>query len=124
MAGTSPTSCSSPGMCIAPPRVSASFNLMFSENAKTMSQPLWRAGGELRMSNGSPEPFEEKIGKPLGVPATLAFAYTVLWTAVAVVYWIVPLRFPGWVLWPSLGLLAVSLAVIFQGFRQVEENES
>ena len=69
------------------------------------------------MSNGTPEPFEDKIGKPLGVPATLALGYIVLWAAVAVVYWIVPLSFPGWVLWPSLALLAVSLAVIFRGFR-------
>ena len=69
------------------------------------------------MSNGSPEPFEDKIGKPLAVPATLAIAYTVLWTAAAIVHWIVPLRFPGWVLWTSLALLAVSLAVIFKGFR-------
>ena len=69
------------------------------------------------MSNGTPEPFEDKIGKPLGVPATLAITYTVLWTAAAVVHWIVPLRSPGWVLWPSLALLAVSLAVILRGFR-------
>ncbi len=69
------------------------------------------------MSNGTPEPFEDKIGKPLGVPATLAITYTLLWTAAAVVHWIVPLPFPGFVLWASLGLLAVSLAVIFRGFR-------
>ena len=69
------------------------------------------------MSNGTPEPFEDKIGKPLGVPATLAIGYTVLWVVVAVVDWIVPLRFPGWVLWPSLALLAVSPAVIFRGSR-------
>ncbi len=69
------------------------------------------------MSNGTPEPFEDKIGKPLGVPITLAIAYTVLWMAAAVVRWLVPLRLPGWVLWPSLALLAVSLAVIFKGFR-------
>ena len=69
------------------------------------------------MSNGTPEPFEEKIGKPLGVPTTLALGYIVLWAAVAVIHWIVPMRFPGWVLWPSLVLLAVSLAVIFRGFR-------
>jgi len=69
------------------------------------------------MSNGTPEPFEDKIGKPLGVPTSLAIGYTLLWTAVAVVYWIVPLGFPGWVLWPSLALLAVSLAVILRGFR-------
>ena len=69
------------------------------------------------MSNGTPEPFEDKIAKPLGVSATLTIGYTVLWTVVAVVHWIVPLRFPGWVLWPSLALLAVSLAVMFRGFR-------
>ncbi len=69
------------------------------------------------MSNGTPEPFEDKIGKPLGVPTTLALGYIVLWAAVAVVYWIVPLSLPGWVLWPSLALLAVSLAGIFRGFR-------
>ncbi len=69
------------------------------------------------MSNGTPEPFEDKIGKPLGVPATLAIAYTVLWTVGAVVHRIVPLRFPGWVLWSSLAPLAVSLAVIFKGCR-------
>ncbi len=63
------------------------------------------------------EPFEDKTAKPLGVPATLAIAYAVLWTTAAVVHWIVPLRFPGWVLWASLALLAVSLAVIFKGFR-------
>ena len=70
-----------------------------------------------RMSNGTPEPFEDKVGKPLGVPATLAIAYTVIWMVAAVVYWIVPMRFPGWVLWPSLALLAISLAVIFRGSR-------
>ena len=69
------------------------------------------------MSNGTPEPFEDKIEKPLGVPITLAIGYTVLWVAVAVVNWIVPLHFPGWVLWPSLALLAVSPAVIFRGSR-------
>ena len=69
------------------------------------------------MSNGTPEPFEDKIGKPLGVPATLAIGYTVVSGVVAVVYWIVPLHFPGWVLWPALALLAVSLAVIFRGSR-------
>ncbi len=69
------------------------------------------------MSNGSPEPFEDKIGKPLPVPATLAIAYTVLWMVAAVVQWIVRLHVPGWVLWASLALLAVSLAVIFKGFR-------
>ncbi len=69
------------------------------------------------MSNGTPEPFEDKTANPLGVPATLAIAYTVLWMAAAVVQWIVPLRVPGWVLWASLALLAVSLAVILKGFR-------
>ena len=69
------------------------------------------------MSNGSPESFEDKIGKPLGVPATLAIAYTVLWTAAVVVDWFVPLSFPNWVLWPSLALLAISVTVILMGFR-------
>ena len=69
------------------------------------------------MSNGTPGPFEDKSGKPLGVPTTLAIAYTLLWMAAAGVHWIVPLRFPGWVLWSSLALLAVSLVAIFRGSR-------
>jgi membrane protein YdbS with pleckstrin-like domain len=69
------------------------------------------------MSNGTPEPFEDKVGKPLGIPVTLAIAYTLLWTATAVVYWILSLSFPGWVLWSSLALLALSLVVIFRGPR-------
>ena len=69
------------------------------------------------MSNGTPEPFEDKVGKPLGVPATLAIAYTLLWTAAAAVHWMVSLSFPGWVLWSSLAPLALSLAVIFRGSR-------
>ena len=70
------------------------------------------------MSNGVPEPFEDRIGKPLGVPATLAITYAALWTATALVHWIVPLRFPfgvRWALWTSLALLAVSLATILKG---------
>jgi membrane protein YdbS with pleckstrin-like domain len=69
------------------------------------------------MSNGTPEPFEDKVGKPLGIPVTLAIAYTLLWTATAVVYWILSLSFPGWVLWSSLALLALSLVVIVRGPR-------
>jgi len=69
------------------------------------------------MSNGTPDLFEDKTGKPLGISATLAIAYTLLWTAAAIVYWIFSLRFPGWVLWSSLALLAVSLVVIVRGSR-------
>ena len=68
------------------------------------------------MSNGTPEPFEDKIGKPLGAPTKMAIAYTVLWTGAAVVHWIAPLGLADWLWWLSLALLAVSLAVIFKGF--------
>jgi hypothetical protein len=71
------------------------------------------------MSNGTPESFEDKATKPLGVPATLAIAYAVLWTVTAVIHLIVPLRFPfgvSWALWTSLALLVVSLATILKGF--------
>jgi hypothetical protein len=71
------------------------------------------------VSNGIPEPFEDKAGKPLGVPATLAIWYAVLWTVAALAHWIVPFRFPfgiGWARWISVALLALSLATILAGF--------
>ncbi len=70
------------------------------------------------MSNGVPEPFEDRTRRPLARPVLVAITYVVLWGtgAVASIWVDFPALFEvGWALYISILLLVISLIVIVKG---------
>ncbi len=70
------------------------------------------------MSNGAPEPFEDK-GKPLGSLIVLASAYVLLWGGAAILSPFIDVPWVdwemGWPMWASVLGLVIAVGLIAKG---------
>ncbi len=67
------------------------------------------------MSNGVPEPFEDRTGRPLPLPVRFAIAYVVLWAGLQLADFLIDIPLfsgMGWAFYFSILLFVISVVVI------------